>query len=239
MKHVAYWSALIVMSVGFMGCDAQEFPAGKSEKSDAGREGVTIRRVDSGRENEIHFKIRSTKRGWLRVGIGPAGGSVSHQIIEAPEERLLRIVRDEIQGDEVIDRFIQPLFGKAEADAVRTQVPDADDRKLVHTMILLEQPELGNATSYGPLALRVPSPFGATHSQAIEGERHLSGSKREDRGLAAWLYLPRGFAGGSSIRSVGEQYEVSLTEEGERRTLEQVGAVFQQLTVTFSPDPIK
>jgi hypothetical protein len=214
------------------GCDRPPSvePAGEPSALEFAQGAVQVRQLESTESNELLFEIDVLSTGTLTLATGPSGMSMAMPIRSAPDRRVLRIVREELEGETILNRFVRPLFGEDAAQQLQDRDPEAAERKLLLTTLILTGD--GEIATMGPLATALPRQSSST------SRTYRSGSIDEPRArLAAWLYLP--YVPGVRERGVGIAPDgPRITLDGEAVTVEEAGAIFTELTLAFTTEPL-
>ena len=226
MKSMVPFLALLLP---ISGCDRQSGDAPSTLEFAQGA--IQVRQLESTDSDELLFEIDLSSTGELTVATGPSGMSMMLPIRATPDRRVLRVVREEVEGDTILDRFVRPLYGEGAAQLLRDRDPEATGRKLLLTTLIIEGG--GGSATIGPSATVIPWPEGGSTSAGFQ-----SGAIDEPRArLAAWLYLPD--MAGVRQRAAGIAPDGPRIElDGKNVTVEQAGAVFTELTLEFATEVI-
>ncbi len=228
---------ILALVVAVSGCDSQPSVEPAAERSAEpatlafAQSVIQVRQLESTDSGELLFQIDILSTGTLTVATGPARQSMALPIRTVPDRRVLRVVREEIEGETVLNRFVRPLYGEDAAQELRDRDPEAAERRLLLTTLILT----GNdgIDTMGPWATAIPWPQGGTTSNILRSEELYVPRTR----LAAWLYLP--YMPGIQQRSVGIARDgPRITLDGQAVTAEQAGAVYLELTLEFTTEPL-
>ena len=234
-------AALIVLAVLFVGCERAVEEEAKSEaippratvepqkERATVHRGVTILPVPNEQDDDLLFTLFGQEPGKLRVE--HAGAALETAIGVVPARFDIRVRREAIDGESVLDQYLGALLGRTAVDRLRAEYPEADSGRLFRTKIDLRNTEQGIRYTMGPI---ITSASAGGHSQArvLSNESRAHGD-REVR-LASWLYLPDGFEG--SVQSRGLDDSIRVIVDGVELTPQEAGAKHERLTLSFRPD---
>lgn len=223
---------VLVVALGIAACDSNSPETPPTLEFADGA--IQVREIEPRENGEKQFEIIATTPGRLTATVAPSGFSLSIPIKSVPDQRVIRIVREEFDGERILDNFIAPLFGAETADDLRNRQPEASDRRLVSTRIIVENE--GGFASMGPSVAALPSPGGGSGYVGLWSRQPTLNQARVR--LAAWLDLPRSPDGLQPMSMGIADDGPRITQEGRTISVEEAGGVYTELTLEFEPETV-